>query len=788
MNKVPASGPLDASIMIVGEAPGPEEERMRRPFVGQSGKLLDECLHTAQLSRTQLYLTNVIKHRVPHNDINTHITFNSNSVTTSAAFNEYLDELREEIELVKPNVVVPMGNVALYALTGKTPITNWRGSILESTLVPGVKVVPTIHPAASFRQYLFTHQINHDLARAKQESSSPELNLPNPNMKLKPTLSEAIAYLDKCIATGICAVDIEVVSQEIECLAFATSDLDSCCIVLYDQSPVFTIEEEDALWLKIADVLEDPSIVKIFQNGVFDATFIYERYGIFTVNIEDTMIMQGLVTPDMPKTLAFIASIYTRYPYYKGEGKEWYKNPAGSPEGFWRYNCLDTLCTFGAYGPLRLDIERLKLTDTYRSHLAMIHPIMKMQSLGIRMDAGGMKNAALTAEKRIAELQQRLNEVAGMTLNANSLKQLKDYFYIRKGIKPYVKDGKPTTDEKAMIKLYTKGFEEAEIILEIRKLRKMKSTYLDVKLDGDRLKCSYNPIGTTTGRLSSSKNIFGFGTNMQNQPYEMKYYMYVDDGYVGYNADLSGADSRNVAYCGPVPIMRDAYDKGLDLHRLTASLIFHIPYNEVSDEPGSSDIGNGTFSQRYWGKKVNHSCNYGIGSNELSYRLEITVAEAKLLLNAYHETYPEVRSRYQAQIIEMLRNGRRVLNPMGRTRIFLDRWGETLFQDAYAFFSQSAVADVINRWGLPILDAASEAQLLNQVHDSLVFQIPLSVPFTRHAEILNNLRLSLEQSITWRAATYHIPVDIQMIRSHFADTQNLGRVITARDLEGAFAA
>ena len=136
----------------------------------------------------------------------------------------------------------------------------------------------------------------------------------------------------------------------------------------------------------------------------------------------------------------------------------------------------------------------------------------------------------------------------------------------------------------------------------------------------------------------------------------------------------------------------------------------------------------------------------------------------------------------------MLRNGRRVLNPMGRTRIFLDRWGETLFQDAYAFFSQSAVADVINRWGLPILDAASEAQLLNQVHDSLVFQIPLSVPFTRHAEILNNLRLSLEQSITWRAATYHIPVDIQMIRSHFADTQNLGRVITARDLEGAFAA
>lgn len=783
MNIVPGAGPPNAKIMLVGEAPGSEEDRVRKPFVGAAGNKLNECLHTAQIPRTGIYITNVVKERPPANNISAFITFGRGEPKRTERYDAYVEMLKEEILRVKPNVICALGNTALYALTGETSITNWRGSILESTLVPGMKVIPTIHPAAALRQYIFTHYITHDLIKVKRESESPELSLPNPNMKLRPTLSEALQYLEECMSLEYVAVDIEVVSQEIECLAFAKSARDSCCIVLYDGAPVFTEEEEVVLWNKIAELLENPNVSKIFQNAVFDVTFIYERYSIMTVNIEDTMIMQGLITPDLPKSLAFIASIYTNFPFYKEEGKEWYKNPAGSPEGFWKYNCLDTLVTYEAFSKLSNDIVSSGLMETYQSHLDIISPIVKMQHRGIKMDASGMEKESKECDEKLVELKAKLNELAGMDLNANSPKQLQNYFYVNKGIRPYVKGGKPTTDEKAMMKIALKGFEEAKIVLDIRRLRKLKSTYLDVDLDGDRLKCSYNPIGTTTGRLSSSKNIFGKGTNLQNQPASMKKFMLVDKGYIGFNFDLSGADSRNVAFCGPVPVMRDAYLRGADIHRLTASLIFGKPPEEISSEPGSSDIGNGLESERYWGKKMNHSSNYGIGFKELAYRLMITEKEAKDLLNAYHSAYPEVRSGYQAQIVQMLRNGRRVTNPFGRTRLFLDRWGEPLFQDAYAYFSQSAVADIINRWGLAYIDKIPEVELLNQIHDSLVFQISKDVEPKRIVEILTGLRESLGQPLHWRSVTYNIPTDMEAYTENFYDKIKLTAPLDVKVIE-----
>ncbi len=785
MQIVPPSGPKDAKIAIVGEAPGAEEDRKGKPFVGRSGEKLEECLHMAQIQRTSVYLTNVVKERPPSNDISKFISFTRSGAKTTEKYELYVESLKKELEELKPNVVVALGAVPLYALTGERSIGNWRGSIIESTLIPGLKVIPTYHPAAALRNYTFSYQIVHDFLKVKRESGSPEICLPNPNMQLRPKLDEAITYLRKCKENGICAVDIEVVSQEIECLAFAVSDMDSCCIVLYDNNPVFTLEEEDRLWEEIAILLGDPDVVKIFQNAVFDTTFIYERYGIKTENIEDTMVAQGLVTPDFPKSLAFIGSIYTDYPFYKEEGKEWYKNPAGSAEGFWRYNCLDTLVTFGAFEPLMHDIERLGLLETYRSHIAIIPPIIEMQERGIKVDQAGMEAASKQCGEDIVRLTKELHELTGMELNPNSPKQLQNYFYVNKGIRPYVKDGRPTTDEKAMIKIASKGYPEARMILDIRQLKKLKSTYLDVGLDNGRIKCSYNPIGTKTGRLSSSKNIFGVGTNMQNQPREMKAFMHVDDGYIGYNVDLAGAENRNVAYCGPVPIMRSAFDKGLDVHRLTASLIFGIPYEEVSDEPGSSDLGNGAKSQRYWGKMMNHSSNYGIGKRGLALSLEIAEKEAGLLLEAYHSQYPEVRMNYQEQIKTMLRNGRRVLNPFGRVRIFHDRWGEGLFMDAYAHFSQSTVADIINRWGLPCVQRFPQVELLNQVHDSIVFQIHKDKDLEFHAAFLNTLRESLERSINWKSVTYKIPTDFEMIRSSFADTIKLHPPFKASDLEAA---
>lgn len=786
---IPASGPKDAKIALVGEAPGAEEDRQQKVFVGAAGQKLDELLHIAGLSRTSLYITNVVKERPANNNIELFISFGRTQPKCTQKYLDYVELLRQELLDLKPNVVCALGNVALYALTGKISITDWRGSIVESTLIPGLKVIPTIHPAAALRQYIFSHQIVADLTKVNRESSSPEIILPPTNFILRPSFDQALSWLDKCLNSSIVAVDIEVVSQEIECLGIATSPNDSCCIVLYDQSDVFTIEEEALIWSKVGKLLETPDVVKIFQNAVFDCFFFFERFGFKTRCIDDTMIAQGLITPDMPKGLDFITSIYTDLPYYKKEGKEWYKNPAGSAEGFWRYNCLDTIATFTAWKNMIPDLDRLGLFETYQSHIALIPILLDMQHRGIKVNEKGLRSASAVCAENMEILTKQLHDLTGTDINPKSPSQLMNYFYVNLGIKPYVKDGKPTTDEKAMKKIALKGHKAAQVVLDIRKNSKLKSTYLDVKLDDGRLKCSYNPIGTSTGRLSSSRNIFGLGTNMQNLPKEVYRFLHVDDGYIGYSVDLGGAESRVVAYCGPVPVMRDAYDRGLDLHSITASRIFNIPVESVSRVPGSAGLGDDR-SQRDLGKMTNHSSNYDIGPRQLAEKLEILEADAKRILDAYHSQYPEVRGNFHNQIKTMLRNGRRVFNPLGRSRLFLDRWGSALFQDAYAFFPQSTVSDVINRRGMTTLAGLQGVEILNQVHDSLEFQLHLSYPWDYHKQVLTMLCDALEAPIKWKAVSFSIPAECKMMRSTFADTvpikrpfDNLEELFTVSQIE-----
>src|ERR1039458_3275504 len=133
---VPAEGPSNAKLAIVGEAPGGEEERLGRPFVGSTGTLVDDTLISLGLSRSEVYLTNVVKIRPPGNNIEAlHILGKS--------INDFIPQLQAELEALKPNAILALGNTALTALTGYHGIEKYRGSILPCSLVSN-KVIPTI--------------------------------------------------------------------------------------------------------------------------------------------------------------------------------------------------------------------------------------------------------------------------------------------------------------------------------------------------------------------------------------------------------------------------------------------------------------------------------------------------------------------------------------------------------------------------------------------------------------------------------------------------------------------
>jgi len=240
------------------------------------------------------------------------------------------------------------------------------------------------------------------------------------------------------------------------------------------------------------------------------------------------------------------------------------------------------------------------------------------------------------------------------------------------------------------------------------------------------------------------------GLNLQTLPPRMKPYVKADPGFMVFNCDMSQAEYRKVAHFAPEPGMLAALDAGVDAHANTYSRMFNIPVEAVSDEAASSDIGDGTKSQRFWGKMCNHALNYDLGPNGFADRFEVPVAQAKILITKYHNAFPGVRYSYHKKIQKLINNGRTLVNPFGRSRTFLGRIDKALYREAYAHIPSSTTADHVNRTAtIPVYyhEEFRGLQLMFQVHDSVVFQVPVSLGFEVIAYKLLRLKASMETPI-----------------------------------------
>jgi uracil-DNA glycosylase family 4 len=764
-------GPLDAKICFVGEAPGSEEEKLGRGFVGSSGQLLFKLAASAGIMRPDCYVTNVIKEKPKGNDISNFITFKSGQGYPTELYIKYENDLYQELEAVRANVFVAVGAVALWALCRKVAITKRRGSILQGTFPPsGGKVIPIIHPAAALRQYTYVHTIGMDLKRIAEESTFPELRLPTRNITIRPSFMDSMSFLATCMEHQLVAFDIEVMREEVSCISFAYSP-DNIISIPFTAggNDYFTPDQEIQIWKFIATIIESPAITKVGQNIVFDTTFLFRKYGIRPQGIlEDTMIAQAIMYPDYPKGLDFITSMHTKEPYYKDEGKKHFKI-GGPEEDFWLYNAKDSAVCIEALPRIKSDLEMVNNLSAYENQCELVNPLIYMQERGIRTDAVGLKEESERVGKLIVELTNKLKVFTGYDINPNSSAQVQNYFYNIKGEKPYLdrKTGRPTADKNAIKRLSRKGYEEAKLLQEISSLSYMKSHFLDVTLDTDnRLRCSFNPVGTESGRLSSSETIFDTGTNMQNLPMEFRKYLIADDDNLLFNIDLSQAENRVVAYIAPEPNMISAFENKIDLHRQTAGLIFSKSWEAISDEAGSSTIGDGRFSERFWGKKANHGLNYDLGYKQFAFLYEISEADAKFIVERYHKAYPGVR-QYHAMVRHQLSKNRTLENLFGRKRLFLDRWGDELFKSAYSFIPQSTVAEIINRRGIRYVyydqNTFAPVDLLLQVHDNMYFQMNYKkFSWEEQAKCILLIKKSLETPLSYRGLTFSIPISLEV--------------------------
>lgn len=637
MTHVRDDGPKNARLVLIGEAPGKHEMLLGRPFMGPSGHRLEVWWRKVGLTRADFFITNVLPYQPDSID-----------KVPRAELERWIEELHNRLAALEdPWLIIPTGNYALYALTGKGKVSwhrkdgrherpgimDWRGSLLSyDHWGRVVKVIPTIHPAHVLRTPSLERRAILDWQQIADERGFRELNLPERYHHIKPTLDEIKYFMARAFESGkplsldietpksrvteyavrvgteevthtktgkplkkprvrdiiewksgVKKIDAESVVRHksgkkkgqpksrvkrgdpyIGCIGFAFETNYSLTIPLtldYWKTKA-RLEEAEAV---VALLLHGPN-EKVMQNGMFDSLWL-RRNGYEVVNWKwDTRAMHHCLDPRDDHDLAYMASIYTRQPFWKHEAKDpnEIEKYASNSEALWTYNGIDCCVTLELFYALKEQLELEGMDLVYkRSYAAMLEPLLDMSLHGVQVDVERRDKEYNTLLERADQLGYQIEQIPGFPLIAVkglSGDRLKYLFYGAKGFEgaramatyeklrvkyPHVepmnlppqrakntRGGRSITVNEVAIRKLTLKFPRkldqlGPLLLEYRRNVKMRET-LSKPLDYDgRLRCQYSFI-TDVFRLACQETPWGTGTNLQNQDRELRY-IYIPD-------------------------------------------------------------------------------------------------------------------------------------------------------------------------------------------------------------------------------------------------------------------
>lgn len=326
-------GPKDAKIVLVGEAPGEQEQMTGIPFIGNAGQELDRLLNEAGIKRAECYLTNVLLKRPPNNKLDAWCLpkkelpsdYSYQPLSTGQYLHPDLtynvQRLRDEIAAVQPNIVVALGGTAAWALFGTAKISSIRGAVAELQLVPGIKGLATYHPSYLFKVWQYRPIVLADLFKAARERHFSDIRRPARRVFIEPTLGELETWRSLLVGCDILSTDIETTRRTITCIGFSPTVDTSYVVPFYDgRKPDGNYwpshEHEKVAWEAVRDILASPA-KKLFQNGLYDLQYL-TGMGFQVRNCaDDTMILHHALYPEMPKDLGFLGSIYTNESSWK---------------------------------------------------------------------------------------------------------------------------------------------------------------------------------------------------------------------------------------------------------------------------------------------------------------------------------------------------------------------------------------------------------------------------------------------------------------------------------------
>ena len=400
------------------------------------------------------------------------------------------------------------------------------------------------------------------------------------------------------------------------------------------------------------------------------------------------------------------------------------KAKQAKPEAFLKYICYMAYIPWKTRDRLLEELNNTGMQTLYDTiELPLVYTLSDMEKEGVHVDAEELKRYGEELAAQIAVLEKEIYEGAGETFNINSPKQL-GHILFEKLEMPYGKKTKTgySTAADVLEKLAVE-YPLVSKILEYRQLAKLKSTYADglanfIEEDG-RIHTTFQQTVTATGRLSSTD------PNLQNIPIRMELGRMIrkvflpKDGYIFVDADYSQIELRILAHMSGDEMLIQAYREAQDIHRMTASQVFHTPFEEVTD------------LQRRNAKAVNFGIVYGISSFGLSQDLSISKKEAQEYIERYFESYPKIKEFLDGCVEKAKKDGysvtmfgrRRPLPEISSSNFMQRSFGERIAMNAPI---QGTAADIIkiamNRVHRRMIDEGLKSRLLLQVHDELLIE------------------------------------------------------------------
>ena len=392
------------------------------------------------------------------------------------------------------------------------------------------------------------------------------------------------------------------------------------------------------------------------------------------------------------------------------------------------YACQDTLLTLHLYDRLRKELEESKLEQLFAAlEMPLVPILMEMERTGIRLNGKYLHDLSAELTDRLAELEASIHAQAGRIFNVNSTKQLQEVLFTDLGLEPPKKTKTGYSTDSEVLQRLAFSHPICRDLIEFRELAKLKSTYAEtlaqlVNNKTGLIHASFNQAVTATGRLSSSN------PNMQNIPIKTEWgrkirraFLPPFNGHKLVSIDYSQIELRLLAHFSQDPALVDAYRLGTDIHAITAGRIFKKEPGEVSSQ------------ERNIGKTVNFGILYGISAHGLAEDLAISRPQAKEYIDSFYNSFSKVTEFFE-EVLEQARKTGEVETLLGRVRRLPDinsgkfqtRSGaeriakNTRLQGSAADLVKKAMIDTVNM----LCEEGSEARLILQIHDELVFSVP----------------------------------------------------------------